>query len=166
MHIGRNLLGHIGLSAERLKLEWIAASEGVRFAESTSGFVRTVKELGPLGAEGPDVALAHRRLEAARKLVPYLKLVERERWRVPVKSQQAYDTFFGSEEFGRLFEAAVADHLAAAQLIALLADGPLSTGRLAELLGQTPSEVSRHLNQSARQGHVRYDSERGCYALP
>jgi F420-non-reducing hydrogenase iron-sulfur subunit len=164
-HIGRRLLTHLGLRPERLRLEWIAASEGARFAETTTSFVSQVKELGPLGEEGPGAGAARRGLEAANGLVPYLKLVERERWRVPVKSQAAYDQFFGSEEFQRLFDEAIADPLAAAQIMTLLAEGPLSTGRLSELLGLSASEVSRHLNRSSRQGLVRYDPDRGCYAL-
>jgi len=36
---------------------------------------------------------------------------------------------------------------------------------MAERLGLTPSEVSRHINMSSRQGLVRYDESKKCYAL-
>ncbi|GAJ10307.1 unnamed protein product, partial [marine sediment metagenome] len=32
---------------ERLRLEWISASEGPKVAETVKGFTQTIKELGP-----------------------------------------------------------------------------------------------------------------------
>jgi F420-non-reducing hydrogenase iron-sulfur subunit len=37
----------MGIEAERLKLEWISASEGKQFAELIDSFTETVTELGP-----------------------------------------------------------------------------------------------------------------------
>ena len=82
MHLSRKLLQLIGLSPDRLRLEWIAASEGSRFAEVMSEFAGRLRELGPLGLEeGIDKATVELRLRAANRLVPYLKLLEREKLR-------------------------------------------------------------------------------------
>ena len=37
----------MGIEAERLKLEWISASEGKQFAELVNSFTQTITELGP-----------------------------------------------------------------------------------------------------------------------
>lgn len=37
----------LGLDAERLRLSWISASEGPRFAEVVTEFTEKIKELGP-----------------------------------------------------------------------------------------------------------------------
>jgi F420-non-reducing hydrogenase iron-sulfur subunit len=37
----------LGLEAGRLRLEWISAAEGVRFAEVINEFTDQVRELGP-----------------------------------------------------------------------------------------------------------------------
>ena len=37
----------MGIEADRLKLEWISASEGKQFAELVNSFTETVTELGP-----------------------------------------------------------------------------------------------------------------------
>ena len=37
----------IGINPERLRLEWISASEGPKFAETVKSFTQTIKELGP-----------------------------------------------------------------------------------------------------------------------
>jgi F420-non-reducing hydrogenase iron-sulfur subunit len=50
----RELLEVIGLEPERLKLEWVSASEGTIFAEVVKDFTQTIRSLGPnpLKSEG------------------------------------------------------------------------------------------------------------------
>jgi len=45
--LARRLLSQLGLSPERLKLEWVSAAEGQRFAQVVTDFIAEVKELGP-----------------------------------------------------------------------------------------------------------------------
>jgi coenzyme F420-reducing hydrogenase delta subunit/DNA-binding transcriptional ArsR family regulator len=166
IYLCRKLLEHIGINPERLRLEWIAASDGMRFAEVMNDFSGKLSELGPLGkGEGLDEKELKVKLEAVGKLVPYIKLVERERLRIPVKSEEAYKEFYTSDEAGRLFDELIGDKLAVSQILTLLEEKPLSTGEMSEILGLSPSEVSRHMNSSSRQGLVRYDIEHKRYAL-
>jgi len=37
----------MGVETERLKLEWISASEGKQYAELINSFTNTISELGP-----------------------------------------------------------------------------------------------------------------------
>jgi F420-non-reducing hydrogenase iron-sulfur subunit len=97
-------------------------------------------------------------------LVPYLKLVERERLRVSAKSEEAYREFFTSDEFDRLFQELIADKFELSQMMTLLREKPRSTGELTEVLGISPSEISRHLNRSARQGLVSFDESKNLIA--
>ena len=166
MHLSKKLLQLIGLSPDRLRLEWIAASEGNRFAEVMSDFADRLRNLGPLGSEeGIDEADVELRLRAVYQLVPYLKLVEREKLRVPTRSEEAYNDFFNSDAVNKLFNDLIAEKLAISQILLALAEKPLSTGEISEVLGLNPSEVSKHMNSSSRQGFVRYDLDRKCYAL-
>ena len=91
--------------------------------------------------------------------------MERERLRIPVKSEEEYEKFFDSDEFNRIFTTLIVDKLAISQIMSLLRERPLSTGKIAEMLGLTPSEVSRHMNTSSRHGLVRYDVSQKCFAL-
>jgi coenzyme F420-reducing hydrogenase delta subunit len=167
MYLCRKLMKHVGVSPERLRLEWIAASEGNRFAEVMSSFVAKLRELGPLGeGEGIDGDGLKLRLEASSRIVPYLKLVEREKLRVSAKSEDAYKTFYESDEADRLFQDLVAEKLAVSQILMLLEEKPLSTREISERLDLNPSDVSRHMNDSSRQGLVTYDLDQKCYALP
>jgi F420-non-reducing hydrogenase iron-sulfur subunit len=44
----KKLLQDFGIEPERLRLEWVSASEGVRFGQVVTDFTNTIKELGPL----------------------------------------------------------------------------------------------------------------------
>lgn len=166
VHICRKIMEHIGLNPERLRIEFMTGADGILLADVVDDFTRKVKALGPLGkGEGIDQNELKLNLEAVRKLVPYMKLVEREKLRVPVKSEEAYNKFFTSDEFNDLFNELIIDKLAISQIMLLLGESPLSTGEIAEILGLNPSEVSRHMNSSSRHGLVRYDESRKCYAL-
>lgn len=43
----KDLLGFIGISPKRLRLEWIATSESNKFANAVSDFTREITQLGP-----------------------------------------------------------------------------------------------------------------------
>ena len=165
-HLSQKLLAHIGVRPERLRLEWIAASEGTRFAEIMTDFTRQVKQLGRLGeGEGLDERGLGRKLEAASQLVPYLKLVEREKLRVRTKSERAYEELWASDDVSKLFGELIADKLVLGEIMLLLGEGPLSTGKISDRLGLTSSAVAKHMKTSSSRGLVCFDQDHGRYAL-
>jgi len=48
----KELLQKIGINGQRLRLEWVSASEGQRFAQVVTEFTKEVSELGPLDKAG------------------------------------------------------------------------------------------------------------------
>ena len=44
----KNTLSQFGIEPERLKMEWVSASEASKFQSTVNGFVDKVTELGPL----------------------------------------------------------------------------------------------------------------------
>jgi coenzyme F420-reducing hydrogenase delta subunit len=164
-HLCKKILEHIGLNPKRLRTEFMSGADGNLLAEYSDDFSRQIKEIGPLGkSEGLDAKLVKVKLEAARKLVPYFRLVERERLRVPVKSKQAYAEFFESDEIDALLDELLSDKLAISQILLLLGEKPLSTKDISARLGLNPSDVSRYMIDSSRHGRVRYDTASNCYA--
>ena len=164
-HLCKKILEYIGLNPKRLRTEFMSGADGNLLAEYTDDFSQQLKELGPLGkSEGMDANLVRFKLEAARKLVPYIRLVERERLRVPVKSKQAYTEFFESNEINALFDELFSDKLAISQILLLLGEKPLSTRDISTRLGLNPSDVSRYMIHSSSHGMVRYDTASKCYA--
>ncbi|TES84483.1 hydrogenase iron-sulfur subunit [Candidatus Aerophobetes bacterium] len=43
----KKMLEQLGIDKERVRLEWVSASEGAKFAEVVNGFTQTIRELGP-----------------------------------------------------------------------------------------------------------------------
>lgn len=165
-YLCKRIMEHIGLNPDRLRIEFMSGADGNLLAEKSDGFARCVKEMGPLGhSEGLDREQLKLRLQAARKLVPYIRLVERQRLRVPAKTKQAYTDFFTSSEVIDLFDELFTDKWAISQILLLLEEKPLSTSDISAKLGFNPSDVSRHMSSSSRHGWVRYDTASNCYAL-
>jgi F420-non-reducing hydrogenase iron-sulfur subunit len=162
----KKILEHVGINPERLRMAFMSGAEAQLFAENVNAFVKRIKEIGPLGkTEGMDEKTLAFKLDTVTKLIPYIRLVERERLRAPVMTEEEYHAFFESDELNKLFKDTIVDKLAIGQIVSLLKEGPLSTADIAGTLGLTPSEVAKHLNSSSRQRLVRYDSESKRYAL-
>ena len=162
----KKIMEHIGLNPERLRVEFMSSGDGILLADVMSDFCKKVTKIGPLGrSEGIDEKGLKLKLEAVTKLIPYIKLVERERLRVTSRSEAAYKEFFTSDEVNRLFNELIIDKLAVSQILLLLREKPLSTGEISEILGLNPSEISKHMQSSSRHGFVRYDEDRKRFAL-
>jgi len=125
---------------------------------------------GNYNALGMDKDQLKFKMEAVTRLIPYIKLVERERLRAPLKlrtsaePEEAHDKFFESDELNRLFNETIVDKLAICQIMLLLQEKPLSTGEISEKLNLNPSETARHMSSSSRHGLVRNDERRKCFA--
>jgi F420-non-reducing hydrogenase iron-sulfur subunit len=49
----KRMLDHLGIEKERLRLEWISASEAVKFVEVAKEMVEQIRALGPLARNVP-----------------------------------------------------------------------------------------------------------------
>ncbi|RLB10448.1 MAG: iron-sulfur protein [Deltaproteobacteria bacterium] len=99
----KRLMEHIGLSSERLRIEWVSAGEGLRFAEIMREFSKKIEELGPLGkGEGIEEERLRAKLEELKRLIPYIKLVKKEKLFTRLTNEEEYENFFTKEEIERL----------------------------------------------------------------
>jgi len=108
----RKIMEHIGLNPERLKIEFMSAGEGIFFAEVMNDFGKKVEELGPLGkGEEIDEDELKSKLEEVTKLIPYIKLVKREKLEKRLESVEEYNEFFTSDEIDRLFREVISYYI-------------------------------------------------------
>jgi coenzyme F420-reducing hydrogenase delta subunit len=164
-YISRNLMERIGLNPERLGIEFMSGGDGNRLAEVADSFTQKVKGIGPLGeAEGIARDRLKGDIEAVRRLIPYLKLVEREKLRPPARSETAYREFFTGGGVRRLFDELIGGRLSTSRIMTLIQEKPLTTGEISDILGLDPSEVAKQMSGASRRGLVRFDIESGCYA--
>lgn len=157
--MAKRILEKLGVNPQRLRLEWVSAGEGVRFAEVMNDLSAKVKSLGPLGSsEGLPVAELVSRMRTAEDLVPYIKLVERERLRVPVRTEDGYRQFFGSQAFDDLFNELVLDKLVLSRIMGFVRKRPVAAMEIPGSLDLEPSEVARHLQHLTERGLVKFDA--------
>jgi len=112
MHLGKRLLEHSGVNPERLRIEWISASEGTRFAEVMNDFTEKLRKLGPLGeGEGVDEADIQSELESVAKLIPYIKLMKAEKLAQRLEKEEEYDDLYTLDEIDKLLREVVSYHI-------------------------------------------------------
>ena len=108
----KRILQHVGLNPDRLRIEFMSAGDGIRFAEVTNDFVKQVKAIGPLGkAEGISKADLKSRLAEVEKLVPYIKVLKNEKMSTRLSNKADYDNFFTKEEVEEMFNDVVSYYI-------------------------------------------------------
>jgi coenzyme F420-reducing hydrogenase delta subunit/ferredoxin len=108
----RKIMEHIGLNPERLRVEFMSSGEGILLTEVINDFGKKVKELGPLGkGEEIDEKELKSKLEEVTKLVPYIKIVKREKLALHLDKEEEYDGLFTSDEVDRLFREVISYHI-------------------------------------------------------
>jgi len=101
----RRIMEHIGLNPERLSIEFMTSGEGILFAEVMNDFGRKIESLGPLGtSDDIDEGALRDRIESVRKLIPYIKMAEKEKLESRLKKEDEYDGLFTVEEIESLFK--------------------------------------------------------------
>jgi len=107
VNLCKKLLEHAGVNSKRLRLEWVSAGEGIRFANIMNEFSKEIEELGPLGkSEGIDPDELNSRLKKIEKLIPYFKLTKMKELAMHNPDQEAYARLYTSEEVERLIREA------------------------------------------------------------
>ena len=108
----RKIMEHIGLNPERLRLEFMSSGEGILFTEVMNDFGKQVKALGPLGAsediKGDELKS---RIDAVQKLIPYIKIVKREKLETRLEKEEEYEGYFTREEIETLFREVVSYYI-------------------------------------------------------
>jgi coenzyme F420-reducing hydrogenase delta subunit/ferredoxin len=110
MHLCKKLLEYKGVDPGRLRIEWISASEGTRFAEIMTDFTEKLRELGPVSNGNGNGKLASE-LEEVAKLVPYIKLMKKDKLRQRLDKVEDYDRLYTVEEVDTLFKEVVSYHI-------------------------------------------------------
>jgi len=112
VHLTKKLMEHIGLNPDRLRIEFMSAGEGILFSEYVNEFVKQVKAAGPLGkAEGISDGDLKSGLELLSKLVPYIKVVMKEKMGQRLDKREDYDNLYTTEEIDTFFNDVVSYYI-------------------------------------------------------
>jgi len=100
----RQIMAHIGLNPARLRIEFMSSGEGMLFTDIMDAFSADIKALGPIGRSddvSPDELPA--KLDAVRKLVPYIKLAKRDKLEQRLQNTEEREMFFSRDEIDQMF---------------------------------------------------------------
>jgi coenzyme F420-reducing hydrogenase delta subunit/Fe-S-cluster-containing hydrogenase component 2 len=106
MHLAKKLIEYTGLDPERLRIEWISAAEGVRFAEIMNSFTEKLRELGPIELDKSGAKLAE-----VSELVPYIKVEMKEKLARRLDKEEEYQQLYSLDEVTKLIEEVISYHI-------------------------------------------------------
>lgn len=139
----KKLLARTGLEPERLRLEWVSASEGARWGEVVKDFAEQLRKLGPSKARSDGSARLS--LESARDAAasPRIRvLVGREK--DFIEKGNVYERTYSQADMDAMLEQTVRDEYLRAEILNLAAR-PVSVRELSERLGIPGDRVLRHV---------------------
>jgi len=110
--LGKKIMEHVGLNPERLRIEFMSSAEGSRFAETVSDFTKKVNAIGPFGkSEGLDENGLKSKLNKIGRLIPYIKIVTKDKLSSRLKDPEEWNQLFTREEMDKLFNEVISYHI-------------------------------------------------------
>lgn len=161
------LLDLTGLGTGRLRLEWVSAAEGQRFAQVVTEFTEQMRKLGPspISGEKPNetILLNLRSAKEAASSSRLRVLVGREM--ELIEKGNAFEEKISQEEFDSLLREAVETEFIQHKIRLLTRDKPSSVRELAEAVKMGPSAVLDHIVDMRRRRMIGLDSVDGTTPL-
>jgi coenzyme F420-reducing hydrogenase delta subunit/predicted transcriptional regulator len=159
----KKVLTKSNLNPDRLGLEWIAASEGERFAETIRNFTEKIRELGPnpVAGDSPN-------METLDALFVARSAVEDFRLRTLVGKElgliekgNVYDEKISQERIDDLMDDAITEELVRTRILHLARDEPQSVKDLAKKMNVPSKEVLKHIVTLRDRNLVRLEEIKG-----
>jgi len=138
IEMAKRLLKVAGVEPERLRLEWVSASEGGRFAAVMKEFTEEIKVLGPIKFDIERLEAVH--IAAADYKLRILATKEREL----LEGGNKYGEVFTQHEMDRLLDDMVQEVYESKRILLKLKK-PKSVKEIALDLNLKPNEVFRHI---------------------
>jgi F420-non-reducing hydrogenase iron-sulfur subunit len=159
----KKLLALTGLEPDRLRLEWVSASEGQRFAKVVTEFTEQIKKLGPspLSGKNPNQRILEN-LQAAENAAADFRLrvlVGRER--ELTEKCNAYEEKISQEDFDSLLDETVEDEYIRHKIHLLTRNHPLPVRALAEAVEIKPADVLKQIVAMRRRNMITVDHIKG-----
>jgi F420-non-reducing hydrogenase iron-sulfur subunit len=158
------LLALAGLEKERLRLEWVSAAEGQRFANVVTEFTEQVRKIGPSPVSGenpnPEVLMG---IVAAKNVAADTRLrilVGRER--ELTEKANVYHEKVPQEDFEATLDEVVEAEFIRHKIRLLTSQKPLSVKDLSQATGIKPASVLSHVVDMRRRRMVTLDHIEGA----
>ena len=159
----RKLLALTGLESGRLRLEWVSAAEGQRFAQIVTEFTEQIKKLGPspVCRDNPNKSILEN-LQVARNAAADFRLrvlVGRE-LQITEKGN-VYNEKLPQEEFDSMLDETVEAEFVRHKIHLLTRGEPLPIKVLAEAVELKPADVLKQIVAMRRRNMITVDHIQG-----
>jgi F420-non-reducing hydrogenase iron-sulfur subunit len=140
----KRLLEESGLESDRLRLEWVSASEGEKFSKVVTEFTEQIRKLGPSKVKQDEklrtkVAAA----DGASETFRLRALVGKEL--NLVNKGNVYDNKLDPAELDRIIDSATEEEFERSLILELSRDKPRSVKELGEIMEVPTDQVLRHI---------------------
>lgn len=158
--IAQRLVKEAGLEPERVRLEWVSASEGKRFAEVIQEFTEQITAIGPSPLKTDERLLNETQIMQAVAADSRIRaLVGKER--DVTELGNVYGEKVSMEHFNELLDQTVYDVILGQRVLRLMDSGAKSVKDISSEVGASPQEVLKSVVELKRQGLVAMDHIEG-----
>jgi F420-non-reducing hydrogenase iron-sulfur subunit len=159
----KKLIALTGMEPERLRLEWVSASEGQRFAHVVTEFTEQIRKLGPSPVSGrtPTQKILDD-LQAAKNAASDFRLrvlVGKER--ELTEKSNVYEEKTSQEEFDSMLDEIVEIEFLRHKIHLLTKNEPLSVKTLAQAVKMKPADVLKQVVDMRRRNMITLDHVEG-----
>jgi coenzyme F420-reducing hydrogenase delta subunit len=159
----KKLVELTGLELGRLRLEWVSAAEGQRFAQVVTEFTEQVKKLGPSPVSGGKLDLRIlENIQAAKNAAAGFRLrvlVGREL--ELTEKNNVYNEKVSQEEFDSVLDEIVEAEFIRQKIHLLTSAKPLSVKALSETIALEPADVLKQIVDMRRRNMIALDHIEG-----
>jgi len=108
----KKIMEHASLNPDRLRIAFMSSGDGMVYVDAVNEFVRHVNGLGPISeAEGRSKNELASGLAEVRKLIPYIKMVKREKLERHLESAAEFEDYYTTGEIEQMFKMVVSYYI-------------------------------------------------------
>jgi len=157
----KKLLQLAGIEEERIRLVWVSAAEGARFAQIVTDFTETIKQLGRFEYINKlkEIQAAKEVTESRNFRTIAVKIKEF------VDNGNKYRELFTTHEITRLADEIINYEYISARIRLSIKEKAMSVKELAQQLDVAPPRVLRHMTDLKRAGFATIDRIEGTTPL-
>jgi coenzyme F420-reducing hydrogenase delta subunit len=143
MEMTKKLLERVGLDPNRLRLEWVSAAEGMRFAEIMDEMKLQIEDLGPSPVSGkaPNIDMMEQLIIAKNVSNDFrLRLLAAKTYILAEKGN-VYNKLIERERLEKLMDEIIDEEMLRHKILNILNKEPRSVKDMAKDIGSSPREI-------------------------
>ncbi len=162
INIARKMIKYAGINEKRLRLEWISASEGEKFAQVVKEFTEELRELGPIKNDRYNNIALKASFNASFK--PRIRILA-SKHRMLTEEGNKYGEFYTNFEFERISDEIVYDEINEEMIRLLLHKKEMTLEEISNKTGLKKNIALLYLMNFIKNGEVSFKEKDGIYSF-